>query len=55
MNFQDFFEKNVVKQSANDIKDSQVGRVVPWDLCRTLCNSRHSFLESCLLSEISFL
>ena len=38
------FEKNVAKRSANDFKDSQVGKVVLWDLCRTLCNSRHSFL-----------
>ena len=29
------FEKNVAKQSANDFEDSQVGKVVPWDLCRT--------------------
>ena len=48
-------EKNVAKRSANDFEDSQVGRVVPWDLCRTLRNSRHSFVESWLLSEISFL
>ena len=40
------FEKNVAKRSANDFEYSQVGKVVLWDLCRTLCNSRHSFLES---------
>ena len=49
------FEKKVTKRSANDFEDSQVGRVVLWDLCRTLCNSHHSFFESWLLSEISFL
>ena len=49
------FEKKVAKRSANDFEDSQEGRVVPWDLCRTLCNSHHSFFESRLLSEISFL
>ena len=43
------FEKSVAKRSANDFEDSQVGKVVPWDLCWTLCNSRHSFLESWLL------
>ena len=32
-----------------------MGRIVPCDLCRTLCNSRHSFLESWLLSEISLI
>ena len=53
--FMILFEKKVAKRSANDFEDSQEGRVVPWDLCRTLCNSRHSFLESWLLSEISFL
>ena len=45
------FEKKVAKRSANDFDDSQEGRVVPWDLCRTLCNSCHSFLESWLLSD----
>ena len=53
--FMILIEKNVAKRSANDFEDSQVGKVVLWDLCRTLCNSRHSFLESWLLSEISFL
>ena len=49
------FEKKVAKRSANDFEDSHEGRVMLWDLCRTLCNSRHSFSESWLLSEISFL
>ena len=53
--FMILFEKNVAKRSANDFEDSQVGKVVPRNLCRTLCNSRHSFLESWLLSKISFL
>ena len=53
--FMILFEKNVAKRSVNDFEDSQVGKVVLWNLCRTLCNSRHSFLESWLLSEISFL
>ena len=53
--FMILFEKKVAKRSANDFEDSQVGRVVLWDLCRTFCNSRHSFFESWLLSEISFL
>ena len=53
--FMILFEKKVAKRSANDFEDSQVGRVVFWDLCRTLCNSRHSFFESWLLSEIRFL
>ena len=53
--FMILFEKNEAKQSACDFEDSQEGKVVHWDLCRTLCNSRHSFLESWLLSEISFL
>ena len=52
--FMILFEKKVAKQSANDFEDSQVDRVVLWDLCRTLCNSRQSFFESWLLSEISF-
>ena len=49
------FVKKVANRSANDFGDSQEGRVVPWDLCRTLCNSCHSFFESWLLLEISFL
>ena len=53
--FMILFEKKASKRSANDFEDSQVGRVVPWDLGRTLCNSRHSFFDSWLLSEISFL
>ena len=53
--FMILFDKNVAKQSANDFENSQVGKVVLLDLCRTLCNSRHSFLESWLFSEISFL
>ena len=53
--FMILFRKKVAKRSANDFEDSQVGRIVLWDLCRTLCNSRHSFFESWLLSEISFL
>ena len=53
--FMILFEKNVAKRSDSDVEDSQVGKVVLWDLCRTLCNSHHSFLESWLLSEISFL
>ena len=40
--FMILFEKKVAKRSANDFEDSQVGRVVLWDLCRTLWNSRHS-------------
>ena len=54
-NFMILFEKNVAKRSANDFEDSQVGKVVAWELCRTLCNSRRSFLESWLLSETSYL
>ena len=46
--FMILFEKNVAKRSANDFEDSLVGKVVLWDLCRTLYNSRHSFLESWL-------
>ena len=53
--FMVLFEKKVAHRSANDFEDSQVGRVVPWDLCRTLCNSPNSFFESWLLSEIRFL
>ena len=53
--FMILFEKNAAKRSANDFEDSQVGKVVLWDLCRTLSNSHHSFLESWLLSEINFL
>ena len=53
--FMVLFEKNVAKRSASDFEDSQVGKVVLWDLCRTLCDSCHSVLESWLLSEISFL
>ena len=34
--FMILFEKNVAKQSANDFEDSQVGKVVLWDLFRTL-------------------
>ena len=49
--FMILFEKKVAKPLANDFEDSQD----LWDLCRTLCNSRHSFLELWLLSEISFL
>ena len=52
--FMILFQKNVAKQSANDFEDSQGGKVVPLHLCTTLCNSLHSFLESWLLSEISF-
>ena len=33
--FMILFEKNVAKRS--DFEDSQVGKVVLWDLCRTLC------------------
>ena len=33
--FMILFEKNVAKRSANDFEDSQVGKVVLWDLCRT--------------------
>ena len=43
--FMILFEKKVAKRSANHFEDSQVGRVVLWDLCRTLCNSHHSFFE----------
>ena len=41
--FMILFEKNVAKRTANDFEDLQVGRAVPWDLCRTLCNSRQWF------------
>ena len=51
--FMILFEKNVAKRSVNDFEDSQVGKVVPWDLCRTLCNSRHSFLESRLFQKFT--
>ena len=34
--FMILFEKNVAKRSANDFEDSQVGKVVLWDLCRTV-------------------
>ena len=49
------FEKNGANLSANDFEDSQVGRVLLWDLYRTSCNSCQSFFISWLLSEISFL
>ena len=50
--FMILFEKNVAKRSANDFEDSQVGKVVLWDLCKTTLSS---FLESWLLPELSFL
>ena len=53
--FMILFKKNVIKQLVNDFEDSKVGKVALWDLCRTFCNYRHSFLESWLLSEKSFL
>ena len=44
--FMILFEKKVAKRSANDFEDSQVGRVVLWDLCRTLCNSlNHGYCQ----------
>ena len=49
------FEKKDSNWSANDFSESYDGSVVSETLFRVLCSSRHSFLDSQLLSEINLL